>query len=374
MVKPIMAILTESIRRDNHLPLKNFDKIKIVHFYQSAPYNDMTKDELTSCIRYNNVFDLYSKLKELKPNIIQGAEPYGSKKMFLLSITAYLISKRLKIPLIFPFWENVSPKTKFNLIQRLIVNWFLKLYVRQSTLVIYLNEGARINLINAGANNDKITKFLWGTWGVDVGLFRPNSKFKIQNSKLKTILFGGRLDYEKGITYLLPAYLEVRKKIKNVKLVLIGGGKLIDWAKEFVTKHHLENEVTFTGLIKTKNLPNYFNEADVFTCPAVSTNWWQEQVGMINLQAMSSGVPIVSTISGAISEYVPNNLVGKLVKEKDSNKLAQALLSILSDDKLRLKMSILAREFAIKNYDDKKNITKAQNIIMEILDDNKTIK
>lgn len=369
MKKPILAILTQSIRRDNQEPLKYFKKIKVYHFYKNAPYGEMTKDELTGAVQYKSLADLKLKLLKIKPDIIQGAEPYGSKEMFFLSYLAYGVSRQLKIPLIFPCWENRPIKEKFNWLKRIIALWLMKKYIRQASLIFYLNEGARKNLLEAGAKQNRMTRFLWGTWGVDIGLFRPKLKVKSEKLKIKekTILFGGRLDRAKGLEYLLYAYLKVRRKIKNIKLILIGDGELRDWTEDFVKNHALDKEVTFTGIIKTKDLPKYLHQADVFTCPSITLPWWEEQVGMINLQAQSAGIPVVSTKSGAIPEYVLNGKTGLLVAEKDSVELARALIRILEDDKLRIRLADNARKLARQKYDAQKNIQLAEKIILSII-------
>ncbi|MCL5795743.1 MAG: glycosyltransferase family 4 protein, partial [Patescibacteria group bacterium] len=340
-------------------------------FYKYAPYKDMSKSELRGAIKYKNLSDLRAKILALKPEIIQGAEPYGSKNMFLLSILAYSISKKLNIPLIFPCWENRPLNKKYYGIKRILAQLLMKKYVKRASLIFYLNEGAKRNLISAGADKTKIIKFLWGTWGVDIDLFKP--KLQFQNSKLKTkdatIVFGGRLDEEKGIRYALYAFNHLQKQIKNSRLILIGGGSLENWARDYVKNNKLVDKVIFTGQIKTKDLPEYFNQAQIFSCLSLALPWWEEQVGMINLQAMSCGLPIVATASGAIPEYVPNGQVGILVPEKNQLKVFEAWKKILQNDNLRLKLSLEARKYVIKNYNAKDNIKKAQKIILALLND-----
>jgi glycosyltransferase involved in cell wall biosynthesis len=363
--KPKLVILTESIRRDNHIPLKYFDKIQVYHFYKSAPYNDMTKEELSRAIKYDSLSDLKEKIIKLEPDIIQGAEPYGSKSMFLLSYLAYSISKKLNIPLIFPCWENRPLNKKFSGIKKILAYFLMKKYVNHASLIFYLNEGAKKNLISAGADMRKMIKFLWGTWGVDTNLFKP--KLKVQSPKFKTIVFGGRLDEEKGVRYALYAFRQLQKEIKDIKLILIGAGSLEYWAKNYVKNNWLENKVVFTGQIKTKDLPKYFQQARIFTCLSLTLPWWEEQVGMINLQAMSCGLPIVSTISGAIPEYVPNGKVGILVQEKKESEVLIAWKKILQNNDLRLKLGSEARKYVLEKYSDKVNIYKAQRILLNLL-------
>lgn len=367
MKKPILIILTESIRRDNHVPLQYFDKIRIYHFYKHAPYQEITNEELKGAIKYENLRDLKQKILQLKPDIIQGTEPYGSKQMFMLSCLAYYLSRRLNIPLIFPCWENRPLEEKFSFLKRSLAVWLMKKYIKQASLIFYLNEGAKNNLLKAGADSRKMIKFLWGTWGVDTELFSP--KTRKQKAKIipPTILFGGRLDRAKGLQYLMYAFLKVKKKIKNAKLILIGKGELEKWVRDFIDRHNLGDDVTLTGVIKTKDLPKYLHLVDVFACLSITLPWWAEQVGMINLQAMSCGVPVVSTFSGAIPEYVPNGKVGILVPEKNIEKTNQALIKLLKNQRLRLKLGEQAQQFAREHYSAKINVQKAQKILLHLI-------
>lgn len=371
--KPTLAIVTEGLRRDNQKPLGYFNKIHILHFYQNAPYGYETDEDLKNAIKFSDTKDLYQKLLTAKPDIIQGTEPYGSQKMFLFSITAYRAAKKLGIPLIFPFWENRPAKKRFNFLQRIVVNAFAKRYLNFATKVIYINQGALRNIKALGMyDKSKLIPFLWGTWGVDIQEFCP-SPTKTPKLKPRYILYVGRLVPEKGIKYLLQSYLKIHKRFPEVKLILIGKGDLESFVKEFRAKHKLEDRIILKGIIVNRDLPIYYQHAAAFVSPAITTKKWAEQVGMTNIQAMASGVPVVSTTSGAIAEYVPNKIAGLLILERDSERLASAIIRLLDDERLRDKLAKGARNYAIKHYDAQKNILVAQEIILKILRDEKKL-
>lgn len=363
-----MAIVTEGLRRDNQNPLQYFDQIKILHFYNFSPYGAETKKDFLGAIKFKSAWDLYERLVQVKPDIIQGPEPYGSKKMFSYCIASYFAAKKLHIPLIFPFWENRPAKKRFNFFQRVIVNWFAKKYLNFAQLIIYLNQGALKNIKALGIKDEsKLVKFLWGTYGVDTNEFYPRESNKSTGFHDKVILYVGRLDYEKGIKYLLLAFLKVHKRFPNAKLIFIGDGNQASFIKDFRIKYKLENKIILKGLIANRDLPIYFQHATIFASPSITIDKWEEQVGMTNLQAMSSGVPVVSTISGGIPEYVPNKIAGLLVPERDPDRLAGAMLSLLDNDKLRTRISRQARVYALENYDAKDNVLKAQKLVLDLL-------
>ncbi len=366
--KPKLIIVTEGLRRDNQKPLQYFYKINVTHLYESAPYGNETKEDLKGAIKFSGAQDLYNKLLKFKPDIIQGPEPYGSRKMFMYSIASYRAAKKLKVPLIFPFWENRPPEKRFNWAQRVIVNLFAKIYINYASLVIYINNGALKNIKALGIKDKtKLVKFLWGTWGVDVDEFKP-SKTTIKNKvQDKTILYVGRIVREKGIQYLLEAFSKVHKQFPKTKLLIIGSGDMKDYVEEFRTKKHLENSIILKRPVKNEDIPIYYQNATIFCSPAITISWWAEQVGMTNIQAMACGTPVVSTNSGGIPEYVPNKITGFLVPEKDSSRLASAMIRLLDDDELRNKISQQCVAYARQHYDAQKNIHKAQNMILEIL-------
>lgn len=366
--KPKLAIITEGLRRDNQKPLRYFYKIKVLHFYYNAPYGHETQKDLKGAIKFNGFWDLHKRLVKAKPDIIQGTEPYGSRNMFLFSIASYLAAKKLHIPLIFPFWENRPSEERFGFLKRFLVNWFTKIYINYATLVIYINNGALKNIKKLGIQDQsKLVKFIWGTWGVDIDEFKPSKSPVKDKVKQNIILFVGRIVKEKGIKYLLQAFLKIQKRLPNTKLLIIGSGDLKEYVSRFRTKERLEDKIILKKPVNNEDLPTYFQNATIFCSPAITLPKWAEQVGMTNIQAMACGTPIVSTTSGGIPEYVPNKVAGFLVPERDPDRLASAIIRLLDDDKLRERISAQCVEYARKNYDAQKNIHKAQDIILNIL-------
>lgn len=370
--KPTLAIVTEGLRRDNQKPLRYFYKINITHLYESAPYGNETKEDLKGAVKFDGAKELYQKLINLKPDIIQGPEPYGSRKMFLYSMASYKAAKKLRVPLIFPFWENRPPEKRFNFFQKYIVNWFLKRYMAYASLVIYINNGALANIKKVGIRDkSKLIKFLWGTWGVDIDEFKPSVDPLKDKIKQHTILYIGRLVEEKGIKYLLEAFKKVVSRFSNTQLLLIGSGDLENYIKKFRDENNLTQKIILKGQVKNKDIPQYYQNATIFCSPSITISWWAEQVGMTNIQAMACGVPIVSTTSGGIPEYVPNKVAGFLVREKDADRLASALVRLLEDKDLRTKISRQAVQYARTHYDAQKNIHRAQTIILDLLNNEK---
>ncbi len=187
--------------------------------------------------------------------------------------------------------------------------------------------------------------------GVDTSLFRKRdvkSRFT-QYSNDKIILFVGRLNEQKGVEYVIKAMPVINKKIKNSKLLIIGEGNYGKGLQEVTNFLKLDN-VKFLGPINQKELADYYNLADVFVLPSITSKIGTEGLGLVLLEAMSCGTPVIGTNTGGIPTIVKNNQTGILVKEKDKDELAQGIIKVLSDVKLRRKLSKNGIKFVRNNY------------------------
>jgi glycosyltransferase involved in cell wall biosynthesis len=146
------------------------------------------------------------------------------------------------------------------------------------------------------------------------------------------LLSVGRLSPQKGFVYLLKALSKVKQKEKNFKLLLIGDGEDRKKLENLCKNLGLEEEVVFLGKIFHDKLPDYYHVADIFILPSL-----YESFGIVFLEAMAAGLPIISTNVAAVPETVNEN-VGILVKPKNVEELAKAILKLMKDKKARRRM------------------------------------
>jgi len=107
----------------------------------------------------------------------------------------------------------------------------------------------------------------------------------------QNILFVGRLEYRKGVNYLIKAYQQVKREIPNSRLIIVGPGtRLRKKYERWIGRHGLR-DIVFIGYSSYAELPRYYKTADVFCAPATS----RESFGIILLEAMAVGKPIVAT-------------------------------------------------------------------------------
>jgi phosphatidylinositol alpha-mannosyltransferase len=162
----------------------------------------------------------------------------------------------------------------------------------------------------------------------------------------QNIVFCGRLEFRKGVNYLLKAYLEVKQEIPDSRVLIVGPGtRLRKRYERWVRRHHLENDVIFIGYVSYDDLVRYYKTADVFCAPATS----RESFGIVLLEAMAVGKPIVATNIDGYASVVADGEDGLLVPPCDSPSLARALVTLLNDRALQEQMGAKGKIKA-RNY------------------------
>ncbi len=179
--------------------------------------------------------------------------------------------------------------------------------------------------------------------GVDYDRFAtpapPMPEFK--DGKLN-VLFLGRLEKRKGLPYLLQAYEQVKARLPDSRLIIVGpDGGMRAGAEAFVRRHGL-TDVVFTGYVSDEDKPRYYRTADVFCAP----NTGNESFGIILLEAMAAGAPVIASGIEGFAYLMENEKEGLLVPPRDAFALADALLQVLPDADRRHEMGRCGQEKA----------------------------
>jgi glycosyltransferase involved in cell wall biosynthesis len=182
--------------------------------------------------------------------------------------------------------------------------------------------------------------------------------------KTKIILFFGSLVTYKGPDILLKAFKVIKKEYPEVKLIFAGRGHMLIELQDMVKKFDLEDDVIFLGFVEEEKKAFYYKSADIFCLP--STNM-AESFGIVNLEAMASGIPIVGSDLGGIPDIVKDGENGLLAKPGDQQSLANVLLRLLKDDDLRQKMGNNGRK-KVEDYSWDKIAKETENLYKDILD------
>jgi len=171
--------------------------------------------------------------------------------------------------------------------------------------------------------------------GIDLEHFSPDVPpiDEFCDGKLN-IVFVGRLEKRKGVNYLLKAYQRVKEEIPNSRLLIVGPGTRLRHKYEKLVRRNGLKDVVFTGHVSYDELPRYYKTADIFCAPATG----RESFGIILLEAMAIGKPVVASNIDGYARLITHGVEGLLVPPKDEERLAQALISVMTDESLRQQM------------------------------------
>ncbi|MBQ8189507.1 MAG: glycosyltransferase family 4 protein [Lachnospiraceae bacterium] len=182
--------------------------------------------------------------------------------------------------------------------------------------------------------------------GCKLGFFSPsNRKEKLSGVDGKrSVLFVGRLAEKKGVCYLIDAMEKV-----DAKLIIVGNGPLENELKEQAKR--VNADIEFWGNKSHDELKTILPSADVYVAPSITAqNGDTEGLPVSIMEAMASGVPVVASDSGGISDMIIHGQNGLLTQEKDVDGIATAINMILNDTELASQLKNHALE-TIKEYD-----------------------
>lgn len=162
---------------------------------------------------------------------------------------------------------------------------------------------------------------------------------ELQDGKLN-VLFVGRPERRKGVDHLLTAFARVRRQRDDVRLIVVGGGKFDRY--ERMARSLRVSDVIFKGYVSDEELPRYHKSAHVFCAP----NTGFESQGIILLEAMAAGLPLVASNIEGFAAVLTHGVEGLLVLPGDDELLAEALLELLGDEALRRRMGEQGRRRA----------------------------
>jgi phosphatidylinositol alpha-mannosyltransferase len=154
----------------------------------------------------------------------------------------------------------------------------------------------------------------------------------------RNVLFVGRPEKRKGLKYLVRAFVGVQRELPNTRLIVVGAGNF-DRYERAVHQARLQN-VRFRANVPFAELPRYHHSSHVFCAP----NTGFESQGIVLLEAMAAGMPIVASNIDGFAGVVTHGVEGLLVRPEDPQALADALIELLRDPERCRAMAARGRE------------------------------
>lgn len=165
--------------------------------------------------------------------------------------------------------------------------------------------------------------------GIKLDLFHRKSNQPV--SKAKTHLISvGRLTEKKGFKYSIKAIKYLVRNGINVSYTIIGDGPLKKSLSELINELDLQGSVQLVGSKKRTEVVCLLKQSDIFILPSVTAkNGDMEGIPMVLMEAMATGLPVVSTYHSGIPELVKDGLTGFTVPEKDVSSIAEKVCEVI---------------------------------------------
>jgi glycosyltransferase involved in cell wall biosynthesis len=209
--------------------------------------------------------------------------------------------------------------------------------------------------------------------GVDTERFRPRDKGTARaalgvKQDVRLVLFVGNLEPRKQLDVLLRALVEVRQRIPHVELAIVGSGAsagVEDQSarlRRLAAELNLQAAVRFVGGVDADGLLLWYAAADVFALPSSS-----EAQGIVALEAMASGLPVVASAVGGLLDTIDNRVDGFLVQSGDVFNLAGRLVEVLSDEGTRVRLGQAARRRVESHFSWATTVAATIEVYREVL-------
>lgn len=190
-----------------------------------------------------------------------------------------------------------------------------------------------------------------------MGVFQHRNHIRTKRSQYRAIKVGLMSWFvkKKGIIYLLESVKKVVDNKFDIRLTLAGDGPLKNNILEYIASNGINNYISYVGKISGGEKEKFFNDIDVFVLPSIPTSNDMDGIPFVLMEAISYGIPIISTRVSGIPEICMNNVNGFLVPPHNSVKLSEAIIKFIEmSDYEYLEFSRNALNVG-KDYDIRKN-------------------
>lgn len=231
---------------------------------------------------------------------------------------------------------------------------FANIY-NKTLLKLSMAAADRIHISNTGIFEeiplfeDNAEKVRTVPMGVDTDWFDPDAvsgNAPYPDTGADTILFVGAFRRYKGLECLLEAFDQIVKG-RDAHLVLVGDGPLNDSLRSIVSEFDIGSSVTFTGQVSDEELRRAYSGADLFVLPSPTIS---ESFGLVTLEAMAMGLPVVVTSGSGIGHVLGGDGPGTVVEPSDPDSLSTAIDQLLSNPERRRTEAAHGRQYVLDRF------------------------
>jgi len=292
----------------------------------------LVKIQVLTFLFFNVIYSLL-KFKNMDIVHLHWAIPNGLGAIFLKKI--------YKIPYISTVYgEEIHLSKRYHMIPA------LRFLVNNSSKIITISTATKNFCLEAGFDGEKIDVV---PFGVDTDFFRSLDVYK--DEKIFQILAVGYLIERKGFEYLIRSMPLVLEKHKEVRLKIVGSGPLKSKLKELIYELDLGNVVEMMENVSDEELLMIYNFADLFVLPSiVDSQGNTEGLGVVLLEAMACGIPVIASNAGGITDIIIHNETGLLFNEKDTEKIAELINFSMENKQQMAKIAINGLDLVKVNF------------------------
>lgn len=212
------------------------------------------------------------------------------------------------------------------------------------------------NYLNKISNSKYADKIFTVYHGVRISKWLSNHHYhEISYSGIRMLSIA-RLIEKKGLIYLLKAIRLLVERDIQVTCTIIGEGPLRGYLENYMKDNGLENAVRILNFLPQEQLKTFFAQSDIFILPCViAKDGDRDGLPNVIMEAMLSGVPVISTPVSAIPEIIQDGITGILVRGKDSKAIADAVIKLKKCPELYYKITSDGRKSVIERFDIEEN-------------------
>ena len=259
-----------------------------------------------------------------------------------LTLAMLRLAHAMQIPCVGTFHAASTKRTSTAAWAYAMASPFLQASFRRLDGCIAVSEAAKAHVSRVFAADYAIIPN-----GIDIDVFAPTVEPVAKYADgARNILFFSRLEPRKGLRYFLKAIPLIRDHMASatdrpLRFIIAGEGQHRARYEHFVQQQHW-TDVVFEGFVPEAQKPGYFTAAEVYCAPATGS----ESQGIILLEAMASGTPVVASDIPGYRTVIPTAEYGFLMPPRDAERLAWAVCHLLRDEGLRQTLRHQARERA----------------------------
>ena len=268
---------------------------------------------------------------------------------WLVGLAAHSIARRLQTPLVTTLHDMAVGK-HFGQLDRAqqYIAFTERWLTEQSERIIACSEFIKGELaLHCGAEPEKVEVI---PCGVDPGPLQlpvnlPAFRSVFSRPEERLLLYVGRLDREKGVEVLVHGFARLHPREAQLRLVIVGEGQVRQQLQELVSSLALTDAVTFLGYVAPPALGAVYQSAEMAVVPSL-----YEPFGMVALEAMAAGRPVIASDAGGLREIVADGQTGLRVPAGDAEAIAVAVSRLLGDQQLAARLAARGRERALGEF------------------------